>query len=120
MACVTELATRLVCDRVSVGFKKNEFIEVSALSHSAQFGEQLNLLQAIGRAMDECCDQGRPVLYPVAEIIQGTITRAHAELAIQHKSAAILTLPLFDSGGRNCGAMTLERGEGPPFQSWRN
>lgn len=115
MACVTELATRLVCDRVSVGFQKNEFIEVSALSHSAQFGEQLNLLQAIGRAMDECCDQGRPVLYPVAEIIQGTITRAHGELAVQHKSAAILTLPLFDSGGRNCGAMTLERGEGPPF-----
>ena len=117
MACVTELATRLVCDRVSVGFKKSEFIEVSALSHSAQFGGQLNLLQAIGRAMDECSDQGRPVLYPATELMQGMITRAHAELSIQHKSSAILSVPLLSSSGASCGAMTLERGEGPPFDS---
>jgi RND family efflux transporter MFP subunit len=116
MACVTELATRLACDRVSIGFRKQEFIEVAALSHSAQFGGQLNLLQAIGRVMDECCDQGRPVLYPAAETGQGTIIRAHAELAVQHKSAAILTIPLFAPGGSHYGAMTFERGVGPPFE----
>jgi hypothetical protein len=72
MACVTELATRLLCDRVSLGFLKKEFIEVAALSHSAQFGKQMNLLRAIGRAMDECMDQGQLLLYPPDETSRGS------------------------------------------------
>lgn len=115
MACVTELASRLQCDRVSVGFRQKESVEVAALSHSAQFGGQMNLLQAIGRAMDECLDQDRPIAYPADETRQMAVTRLHAELATQHKSAAILTLPLAASGGTPCGALTFERGAGPVF-----
>lgn len=115
MACVTELATRLLCDRVSLGFRRKEFVEVAALSHSAQFGEEMNLLRAIGRAMDECLDQGQPLLFPPDETHRGTVTRVHAELSSQHKSAAILTVPLFASGGIGCGALTLERGSGASF-----
>lgn len=115
MACVTELATRLLCDRVSLGFRKAEFVEVAALSHSAQFGEQMNLVRAVGRVMDECLDQGRPIFFPPDEAHRGAVTRAHAELSSQHKSAAILSVPLFASGGIACGALTLERGVGACF-----
>ncbi len=115
MTSVTELATRLVCDRVSIGFRRNAFVEVVALSHSAQFGKQMNLMRAIGHAMDECFDQGRPILYPPAEASLNTVTRAHRELANQHASAAILSIPLFTSGGAGCGALVFERGSGPAF-----
>lgn len=117
MACVTELASRLHCDRVSVGFRKKEVVEVKALSHSAQFGEQMNLVQTIGRAMDECLDQGRSILHPPDETHRGLIARIHAELAAQHRSAAILTIPIAASGGRLCGAILLERGTGPLFNA---
>jgi RND family efflux transporter MFP subunit len=115
MACVTELATRLLCDRVSLGFRKKEFVEVAALSHSAQFGKQMNLLRAIGRVMDECLDQGRLILYPSDDAHRGAVTRAHAELSSLHNSTAILTVPLFSSVGAECGALTLERGSGTSF-----
>ncbi|MBI4168411.1 MAG: histidine kinase, partial [Acidobacteria bacterium] len=56
-AFVTELATRLRCDRVSLGFVKGGQVRVRALSHSAQFGKHMNLIRAIGLAMGESADQ---------------------------------------------------------------
>jgi hypothetical protein len=61
---VTLLASRLNCDRVSLGFLKGKQVKVQALSHSAQFRKDLNLIRAIGAAMDECLDQQRIVVYP--------------------------------------------------------
>lgn len=115
MACVTELATRLLCDRVSIGFRKKQFIEVVAISHTAQFGTEMNLVRDIGRVMDECHDQRQPILYPPGAAQRISITRAHAELSTQHKSVSILTVPLFSCEGSGCGAMTFERGVGEPF-----
>lgn len=115
MACVTELATQLACDRVSIGFRKKEFIEVVAISHTAQFGTEMNLVRDIGRVMDECYDQRIPVLYPPNAAQRITITRAHAELSSQHKAVSILTVPLFSCQEKGCGAMTFERSVGEPF-----
>ena len=53
----TELATNLVCDRVSIGFTENQKVSVAALSHSAHFKSQSNLVRAIEAAMDEAIDQ---------------------------------------------------------------
>jgi hypothetical protein len=115
MACVTELATRLLCDRVSIGFRKKEFIEVVAISHTAQFGTEMNLVRDIGRVMDECHDQRQSILFPPDATQRSSITRAHAELSTQHKSVSILSVPLFTCGGTGCGAITFERGVGEPF-----
>jgi RND family efflux transporter MFP subunit len=108
-ACCTELATRLGCDRVSIGFLKKGQVRVEALSHSAQFGKQMNLIRAIGNAMDESLEQAALLLYPPPEQKQQTILRAHAELARQHNSDTILTIPFLDAEGEGYGALTLER-----------
>ena len=62
-ALATDLATRLDCDRVSIGFV-HQHAKVVAVSHSAEFGERMNLIRAIGTAMDEALDQKSIVVLP--------------------------------------------------------
>ena len=114
MAFVTTLATRLECDRVSVGFVRGGRAHVRAVSHSAQFKKQANLIRAIGSAMDEAVDQQATVLYPSPPQGAARVTQAHAELARQHGSGAICSIPL-SHADRLVGALTLERPADRPF-----
>jgi hypothetical protein len=64
IALVTELADRLECDRVALGFRSRGRITVRALSHSAQFSKRMNLVRLIANAMDESIDQVAIVFIP--------------------------------------------------------
>ncbi len=107
-ALATDLATRLACDRVSIGFLKNGHVRLRALSHSAQFGKQTNLVRGIEAAMEEALDQNDTVLFPSGGESTLQVTRSHAALAGQHGAQAVCTVPLADHG-RLVGALTLER-----------
>ena len=117
-AVATELALQLDCDRVSIGFRRAEqpqgATQVVALSHSAQFGERMNLMQAIAQAMDEALDQHQLINMP-ASARELCVVRDHAALARQYGSDAILTIPFLVDG---CipGAMVLERTGPQPFE----
>jgi hypothetical protein len=114
MSFATAVATRLQCDRVSVGFVRGGRAQVKAVSHSAQFGKQTNLIRAIGSAMEEAADQQATILYPPEARAAARVIRAHAELARQHGSGAICTIPLSHGEGI-LGALTLERPADRPF-----
>jgi RND family efflux transporter MFP subunit len=107
---VTELATRFGCERVSVGFVRNGHAKVEAISHSAQFGRQMNLVRLVGGAMDEALDQQALIRHPPSPD-ELNVTRAHAELAQDCGASAILTIPLFVRD-RFVGAMTFEHPTG--------
>jgi RND family efflux transporter MFP subunit len=115
-AVVTELATTLACERVSIGFLRGNHIYLSALSHSAAFGKKTNLVRALEAAMDEAADQLATVLYPPAKGGPFQVTRAHAELARQHGAGAVCTIPL-TAGGQVLGALVLERPAGEAFDA---
>ncbi len=108
MAFVTSLATKLECDRVSLGFKHRNKLNVSALSHTADFGKQMNLVRAIGAAMDEAIDQRAVIVYPAPPGAPPLVTRAHAELSRQHGSGTICTIPL-GTEQNFFGGLTFER-----------
>lgn len=108
-ACCTELASRLGCDRVSIGYLHKGRIRIDSLSHSAQFGKKMNLIRAIGNAMDESLEQAALLVYPSQSEQQKTILKDHSELARQHDSGTILTIPFLDEEGEGYGAITLER-----------
>lgn len=114
-AVATELALQLGCDRVSIGFRHHHFCTVIALSHSAQFGERMNLMRAIGQAMDEAVDQDHVINMPAAtkEIL---VVRDHVALARQYGSDAVLTIP-FKVDGRVPGAFVFERSSIYPFDA---
>ena len=48
LAVANELASRLACDRVSVGLEKSGSIEVKAISHTATFDPKMDLGRRIG------------------------------------------------------------------------
>jgi len=106
-ALATDLAIRLDCDRVSIGFVRDRNTHVVAVSHSAEFGEKMNLIRAIGMAMDESIDQRSIMLLPTRddEIL---VTRDHSALARQFGSDSVLTVP-FAAGEATAGAFTFER-----------
>ena len=107
-ALVTHMDANLECDRVSIGFKPGNHVKVKALSYSAGYGKQTNLVRSIGSAMDEAVDQQSVVVYPLPSDAEPVVTSAHEELAKQHGSGTILTIPL---GNREefFGGLTLER-----------
>lgn len=116
MALTTAMATRLACDRVSVGFVRGRRVHVRAISHSAQFRKQTNLVRAIGSAMDEARDQQAVIVYPPPPDSPPRAVRAHAELARQQGAGAVCSIPL-SGGDRVLGVLTLERPEDRPFDA---
>ncbi len=116
MAFVTELATRLGCDRVSLAFIRRNHARIQAISHSSQIGERMNLIRAIETAMDESIVQRREIYYPIRQDAGVLIVRDHEQLAKQHGAGSILTMPFYGEGGYE-GAVTLER---PPDRIFRD
>jgi multidrug resistance efflux pump/GAF domain-containing protein len=116
MAFVTELATRLKCDRVSIGFVRGGHVRLGALSHTAQFKKETNLIRAIEAAMQEAVDQQVSIRYPVPPETTPQISRSHTELAGQHGLGAHCTVPMMGRE-KTLGAITLERPAERPFDS---
>lgn len=111
-AVVTELATRLGCDRVALGIRERKHCKVVALSHSAQFGKHSNLTRAIGATMDEALDQNGLLCFPQEEDAKVRVDRAHAELAEIGGGRFICTVPL-QPGGDPFGAITFDKRQRP-------
>ena len=113
-ALASELAFRMECDPVAIGFIEKRHMKLKALSHSAQFGERMSFVRQIEAAMDEAVDQDVVVLFPLPTDWEYRVTRAHADLVEEHKTGTVLTLPL-QAGGDATGAISLQRGYGEAF-----
>jgi len=115
-ALVTEIATRLGCDRVVLASLERGALHIEAVSHAAQFDRHANLLGATIAAMTESLDQREPVVYPLAESRRLAVTLSHAQLAQASGAGGVATFPLVH-GGRQVGALTLERAAGFAFDA---
>lgn len=113
---VTEIASRLGCDRVVLGLVKNGQVRIEAVSHTVQFDRQANLLNGIAAAMLEALDQRETLVFPQDRDARPVVTLAHAELARLSGSGGIATVPLRHKG-RQVGALTLEREAGLRFDA---
>ncbi|NML48046.1 HlyD family efflux transporter periplasmic adaptor subunit [Ramlibacter sp. G-1-2-2] len=116
MALVNELGTRVQADRVCIGLLHGGQLKVQALSRTAWFDPRSQLVEAIATAMEEAIDQDSAVALPPVASARGRVSVAHRELAARASAEAVLTVPLA-SGGRNIGALMLERSKGPAFDT---
>ncbi len=112
-ALVSEIATRLDCDRISIGFRRGHQLRVQAISHSATFGHEMNLVHLLEAAMDESVDQESTVLFP-QDGEDTLIVRAHESLSQQQGAPEICTIPI-PVKGQFDAALTLERPRGQGF-----
>lgn len=106
-AVTTELATRLRCDRVSLGFVGRQGVHVEAISRSATVDRRTSLAGAIEAAMTEALDQDATLVFPTAPDGRVRVTRAHAELARHYHAGSVCTVPI-SRDGRLVAALTLE------------
>jgi biotin carboxyl carrier protein len=114
-AFTTELATRLGCDRVTLGMLEGKRVRVAAVSHSPQFEKRANLMRAIERAMEEAVDQEEMVVYPAEREGRPVVARAHEALLHESQAGSATTFPL-EHGGHVVGALTFERAAGHRFE----
>lgn len=113
LSVANELAQRLRCDRVSVGFERGGQVVPLVMSNTATFDARSDLVRWIAEAMDEVLDLGVTVQVPVpADEPLGAL--AHADSARQLGVAVMLSVPVRDQG-QTLGVMTLERIAGPAF-----
>jgi GAF domain-containing protein/biotin carboxyl carrier protein len=113
LAVANELAQRLQCDRVSVGFESRGQMVPLVMSNTASFDRRSDLVRWIGEAMDEALDLGTVVAHP-ATADEPLAALAHAESARQLAVQALLSVPVRDQG-RTIGVISFERSAGPPF-----
>ncbi|WP_101047746.1 efflux RND transporter periplasmic adaptor subunit [Macromonas nakdongensis] len=114
-AVVNMLASRLQCDRVSLGLDRDGEAEVLVISHTATFDRRTNLVRLLGDAMDEVLDLDLTMVYPPPDGDELGLL-AHAALAREAQVAAICSVPLV-SEGQALGVVTFERTAGPPFDA---
>jgi len=109
---VTELATRLSCERVSIGFREGRELKLYALSHSARYESRQNLIKRIEAAIEEAVDQKETLVYPATD--KSTfMLQAHDELAKNHGGSFICSVPLIHHG-QVTGGVIFERNSAAP------
>jgi multidrug resistance efflux pump len=113
MAFCNELAARLQCERVGLGFLKGRYVHLKALSHTEKFTRKMKLVQDVESAMEECLDQDVEVVYPASP--EATyVSRSTKSLALTHGPSAVVSLPL-RRAGESIGTAILERPVDKPF-----
>ena len=112
----TELATILGCERVSIGFLKGKYMQVRALSHSADFAKKSKLAQSLGLAMDEAMDQQTSLVFPPNKNDSVKILRCHEKLIQEQGTGSVCTIPM-SINNKVFGALTLERSAGKLFEN---
>src|SRR5262245_58797588 len=114
LAFTSAVASRLACNRVTIGFLRYGRSRVYAMSHSAEFKAQTNLVRGLDDAMDEAIDQRETVVYPPSEETAPVVSRTHAEFSTTQDGSALCTIPL-EAMGTPIGALLLERAASKPF-----
>jgi hypothetical protein len=104
---VTELASRLSCERVSIGFREGRELKLYALSHSARYEARQNLIKRIEAAIEEAVDQKETLVYPATDD-STVMLQAHEELTKNHGGIFICTVPLIHHG-QVTGGVIFER-----------
>jgi hypothetical protein len=115
-AFTTELASRLGCDRVTLGMLEGRRVRIAAVSHSPQFEKRANLVRAIERAMEEAVDQEEKVVHPAEREGRPVVSQAHEALLQESQAGSAATFPL-EHGGHVIGALTFERAAGQRFDA---
>ena len=110
MALVNSMATRLGCDRASLGLARHRGMVLQSVSHAAEFQAGARLADALEDAMDEALTQNISLTLPEPADTPRRVLVAHRALhAASGHAGGLLSVPLPGPGGRPAAVLTLER-----------
>ena len=92
MTFCNELASRHQCEHVSLGWLKDGYIRVQAISHVDDFDKKMDAVQQLERVMEEAFDQDADILHPSKD--DQSITRDHESYARDKQVDHVCSVPL--------------------------
>jgi multidrug resistance efflux pump len=104
---ITRFATKLGCERISLGFIRRDHVEVRSISGIADLKPEMRSTRAISATMDEAISQDTTIVYPNVSKETFYATRCHEELSKLSGNESICTVPILHDGAL-VGAVTLE------------
>jgi hypothetical protein len=110
LALCNSLASRLQCQRVSLGWFEKGFIKLQGISRTERFDPKMDAVVAIEKVMEEALDQDDEIIWPSPEHY-ALVNRDHAGFAKANQSSAVCSIPLRQDG-KVVGVVTLERAIG--------
>ncbi len=102
-----ELAHRLKCSRLGLGWIQGGLIHLRALSGTDKFDRRLEPVRALELAMEECADQDEELVHPAPDG-SASVTRDHAAYAATHGTPHLASAPL-RIDGKPVGVLFAER-----------
>lgn len=96
LALTGELADKLHAERVSLGWLKNDYIQIKAISHTDHFEKKMQIVQDLEAAMEEAYEQDATIITPAPETRTFT-TRAHEYYSKSYNANYLLSVPVHDS-----------------------
>jgi hypothetical protein len=111
MTFCNELAFRHKCERVSLGWLKNGYLRIRALSHVDRFERKSEVVQQLEQTMEEAFDQNSEVVYGPAEST-AVVHRDHAAYSRAVDVAYVASVPLRVEG-KPVAVCTFERNTAP-------
>ncbi len=111
MTFVNEIASRFGCSRVSLGWLKNGYIRIQAVSHMEQFEKKMDAVQILETAMEESFDQDEEILFP-AHPGARYVFRQHEQFSKEQGAPNMVSLPI-RIGDTIHGILNCERSDRP-------
>jgi RND family efflux transporter MFP subunit len=93
MTLCNELAARLSCERVSLGWVEGKYVRLQAVSHTEQFERKMQLATAIEAVMVEALDQDEEIVWPAPEDCR-SVVRDHEAFARTEAPGPLCSLPI--------------------------
>ena len=115
MTFCNELASRHQCERVSLGWYRNGYVKLRAISHVDDFDRKMEAVQALELAMEEALDQDAEISVPPSDDTP-LICRDHESYTRLQQADYVCSLPL-RIGGEPVAVCTLERNAEPFTES---
>ncbi len=111
MTLCNELASRFNCDRVSIGWLKEQAVSVTAISHMEKFEKKMDAVRALQASMEESLEQNCEILSP-SPPDANYVARDHNEYSLSQGIHHLFSIPL-QRDDEAVSVITFERSE--PF-----
>jgi multidrug resistance efflux pump len=112
LALSNGIATRLTCDRVTLGWFQGGYVRLKAVSRTEKFNRQMVAAQLLEAAMDECLDQDEEIVWPTHAEGANVVMRDHEKFSRDQQVPHLCSVPL-RVDGKAVAVLTCERAATP-------
>lgn len=93
MALCNSLATRFLCDRVSLGWLEGSYVRLKSMSRTERFDKNMAAVRSLEMVMEEALDQNGEIVWPAPDGFS-LVTKDHETFSRDQNAGNICSVPL--------------------------